>query len=223
MVVTREKALTERDFEYLLEGARRIENPADRFESHAIILISGRLGLRPGEVTHFASPWVDEQRQIIHIPEHVTCQKGQDGGACGYCRQAARQRASHSSGESAEELVSQYWQPKTDAAARPVPFHFSTRVQAAIELLVSKHGGWPYSFSTLQRRLDAALDNAPFLDTESTSLHGLRATAASYHASRGLDLAAFRSMFGWEDLETARQYLNIDGAMTRRALSNIHG
>lgn len=221
MVATHEKALTERDFEYLLEGARRIEDSEKRFEAYAVILMGGRLGFRPGELTHFAASWVDEQRQIIHVPEHVACQKGRDGGVCGYCRQAARQRA-RGEEESVEEFTAQYWQPKTDAAVRPIPFHFSTRVQTAIELLISRRGGWPYSFSTLRRRLDTALGKAPSLDSDSTSLHGLRATAASYHASRGLDLAAFRSMFGWEDIETARQYLNIDGAMTRRALTNTH-
>ncbi|MCD2204531.1 site-specific integrase [Halobacterium sp. KA-6] len=222
MAPTREKALTEHDFEFLLEGARRIENSSHRFEAYAIILMAGRLGFRPGELTHFTSSWVDWQRQIITIPEHAPCQKGRDGGLCGYCRQAVTQRTNYSTGASFDELASQYWQPKTPAAARPIPFHFSSRVQTAIELLADEHDGWPYSFSTLQRRLDTALDKAPSLDSDSTSLHGLRATAASYHASRGLDLAAFRSMFGWEDLETARQYLNIDGAMTRRALSNIH-
>jgi len=221
MVATHEKALTERDFEYLLEGARRIDGSGKRFEAYAVILMAGRLGFRPGELTHFAASWVDEQREIIHVPEHVSCQKGRGGGVCGYCRQAARQRARNED-EPIEEFTAQYWQPKTDAAVRPIPFHFSTRVQTAIELLLRRHGGWPYSFSTLRRRLDTALREAPSLDPESTSLHGLRATAASYHASRGLDLAAFRSMFGWEDLETARQYLNIDGAMTRRALTNTH-
>lgn len=222
MAPTREKALTERDFERLLDGARRIDDETRRFEAHAVILLGGRLGFRPGELTHFDASWVDWQRQIIHVPDHAPCRKGRNGGICGYCRQAVEQRMSYDSTVTFEELADGYWQPKTDAAARPIPFHFSARLQVAVESLIQEYGGWPYSFSTLQRRLDAALDCSSSLDRTSTSLHGLRATAASYHASRGLDLAAFRSMFGWEDLETARQYLNIDGAMTRRALSNIH-
>ena len=223
MAPTREKALTEHNFELLLEGARRIDDQARRFEAYAIGLMGGRLGFRPGELTHFSSSWVDWQRQIIHVPEHAQCRKGRNDGPCGYCRQAVSQRIRHGANASFEELTARYWQPKTPAGARPIPFHFSSRVRIAVELLVEEHGGWPYSFSTMQRRLNEALDHAPSLDQESTSLHGLRATAASYHASRGLDLAAFRSMFGWEDLDTARQYLNIDGAMTRRALTNIHG
>ncbi|WP_436910208.1 site-specific integrase [Halosimplex marinum] len=222
MAPTREKALTERDFERLLDGARRIDDEKQRFEAHAVILLGGRLGFRPGELTHFDASWVDRQRQIVHVPDHAPCRDGRDGGICGYCRQAVEQRIRHDQEASFDDIAEQYWQPKTDAAARPIPFHFSARVQLAVESLADEYGGWPYSFSTLQRRLDAALDCARSLDRTSTSLHGLRATAASYHASRGLELAAFRSMFGWEDLETARQYLNIDGAMTRRALSDIH-
>ncbi|MFC7164542.1 tyrosine-type recombinase/integrase [Halospeciosus flavus] len=159
---------------------------------------------------------------MIRIPEHHPCKKGRNGGLCGYCRQAVEQQQRHGSEDTIEELTAQYWQPKTAAAARSVPFHFSSRVRVALDLLVDEYSGWPYSFSTLQRRLNRALELAPNLEPETTSPHGLRATAASYHAGRGLDMAALRAMFGWEDLETARQYLNVDGAMTRRALSSIH-
>lgn len=222
MAPTREKALTERDFERLLVGAQRIDDPNQRLEAHTAILVGGRLGLRPGEVTHLSASWVDWQREMIQIPDHHPCRKGRNGGLCGYCRQAVDQQQHHDTAESFETLASQYWQPKTAAAARSVPFHFSSRVRVALNLLMDEHGGWPYSFSTLQRRLNRALELAPNLTPDSTSPHGLRATAASYHAGRGLDMAALRAMFGWQDLETARQYLNVDGAMTRRALSSIH-
>ena len=222
MAPTREKALSEREFELLLEGAGRIKNPDRRLESRAAILIGGRLGLRPGETTHLNASWVDRERQMIRIPKQHDCTKGRSGGLCGYCRQAVEQRLRHNPDSEFENLANRYWLPKTEAASRTVPYHFSYRVRVVVELLVNNHGGWPYSFSTLQRRLDSALDLAPQLSRDATSLHGLRATAASYHAGRGLDLAALRAMFGWEDITTARQYLNVDGAMTRRALDNIH-
>lgn len=222
MAPTREKSLSEREFELLLEGAGRIEQPTRRLETRAIILIGGRLGLRPGETTHLSSTWVDHDRKMIRVPKHHPCTKGRNGGLCGYCRQAVEQRLRHDPNSEFADFADYYWVPKTETAARAIPFHFSTRLLVAIDLLIEQHGGWPYSFSTLQRRLNTALDLAPELSRESTSLHGLRATAASYHASRGLDLAALRAMFGWEDIETARQYLNVDGAMTRRALNKIH-
>lgn len=222
MEATREKALSEREFELLLEGAGRIEDPKRRLESRAAILLGGRLGLRPGETTHLKASWVDRDQQMIRIPTHQNCTKGRDGEICGYCRQAVKQRMNHNPDERFDELANRYWLPKTEAASRTVPFHFSYRVRIAIELLLDEHGGWPYSFSTLQRRLETALELSPGLTVSETSLHGLRATAASYHAGRGLDLTALRAMFGWEDITTARQYLNVDGAMTRRALDSVH-
>jgi len=222
MVRTREKALTERKFELLLEGARRISDPDRQLEATAVILIGGRLGLRPGEITHLSNSWVDAERHMIQVPEHHPCQKGRNGGLCGYCRQAVEQRLDYGPDRSFEELADRYWVPKTSAAVRDVPYHFSPRIEVVIDLLMDAHDGWPYSFSTLKRRLETAIDHAPSLENDATSPHGLRATAASYHAGRGLEMAALRAMFGWEDITTARQYLNVGGAMTRRALSNIH-
>ncbi|QZP39195.1 tyrosine-type recombinase/integrase [Halobaculum magnesiiphilum] len=222
MAPSKDRTVTEREFEYLLCGANAIENERRRIESRAVLLLGGRLGLRPGEITHLRGSWVDWDRQIISIPEHQPCDKGQNGGLCGYCRQAVEQRLKHGAEESFAALGKRYWVPKTKAAARAVPFHFSWRVHTTLKQLIEHHGGWAYSFSTLQRRLQTALEKAPRLSPNQTTPHGLRATAASYHAGRGLDLPALRAMFGWEDIDTARQYLNIDGSMTRRALSEIH-
>ncbi|QKY21842.1 tyrosine-type recombinase/integrase (plasmid) [Halolamina sp. CBA1230] len=221
MPATRDRALTERDFERLVEATYRLDGWRESLEARAVILIGGRLGLRPGELTHLSSEWIDWQREMIRIPAHDPCAKGRDGELCGYCRQVVQQQLADSTAN-VDELEAQYWRPKTEAGSRDVPFHFSARLGAALEFLDEEHGGWPYSFSTLQRRLLAALEVAPDLSVEATSPHGLRATAASYHAGRGLDMAALRAMFGWEDLETAEQYLNVDGAMTRRALSSTH-
>ena len=221
MPPTYEKVLTEREFERLIEGTYRIDSPNKSLEARAAVLIGGRLGMRPGEVTHLDSSWIDWKRQMIRVPSHDQCTKGRNGGLCGYCRQAVQKQVdSHEQG--ASELRQQYWQPKTDAAARVIPFHFSSRVHVTLEYLDQEHDGWPYSFSTLQRRLSSALDRAPELKPGSTSPHGLRATAASYHAGRGLDMPALRSMFGWRDIETAKQYMNLNGSRTRRALSSIH-
>jgi len=222
MAPTREKSLSEREFELLLEGAGRIDDPTQRLESRAAILIGGRLGLRPGETTHLSASWIDQERQMIRIPEHHACTKGRDGDLCGYCRQAIEQRVRHNPDNEFNDFADLYWLPKRKQPLERSHSIFSYRVRVAIDLLITEHSGWPYSFSTLQRRLNTALDLAPQLSRNDTSLHGLRATAASHHASRGLDLAALRAMFGWEDITTARQYLNVDGAMTRRALDNIH-
>jgi integrase len=223
MTYTREKALTEREFEFLLMGAGEIENKLQRLEARAVILIGGRLGLRPGAVTHLDESWVNQRRQMIHIPVHDPCTKGRNGGRCGQCRQAAKQQVDHDESKSLDQVLDEYWNPKTDAAVRDVPYGFSQRVAATLELLIDEHGGWPHSFSTLQRRLEQALEHAPRLDEDATAPHGLRATAASFHAGRGLEPAALQAMFGWSDLQTAKNYVSIDGEMTRRALAEVHG
>lgn len=223
MQKTREKALTEREFEHLLLGAGQIEDESRRLEARAVLLIGGRLGLRPGEVTHLDESWVNRRREMIHIPSNDPCTKGRDGGRCGYCRQAAKQQVSHDDEKDFDDVLETYWNPKTDAAVRDIPYGFTQRAAVTVELLIDESGGWPHSFSTLQRRLDQALEHAPRLGPDATTLHGLRATAASYHAGRGLESAALQAMFGWEDLSTAKSYVSIDGEMTRRALSEVHG
>lgn len=208
MTKTRELALTEREYERLLIGATQLNGQSRQLEARAAILLGGRLGLRPGEVAHFSGDWVDRRREMIQIPEHEDCE-------CGYCKDRAKHSGSDSLGE--------YWQPKTDAAVRDVPYAFSQRASVAIDLLTEDHGGYPNGYSTLQRRVNSALEAAPGLDQDSTTPHGLRATAASYHAGRGLDAGPLQSMFGWEDLATAKSYISVDGVMTARALGEVHG
>jgi len=220
---TREKALTEREFERLLIGAMRIDDPQRSMETRAMLLIGGRMGLRPGEVTHIDASWINRRREMLSIPSYDPCDKGRNGGPCGYCKQAAKQQIDHDDGKDLEDILDGYWNPKTDAAVRDVPFGWDQRIAVAIEWLIDTHGGWPHSFSTLQRRLDTALELADGLDADETTLHGLRATAASYHAGRGLDAGPLQSMFGWRDLSTARNYIAVDGQMTARALGEVHG
>lgn len=219
---TREKALTERQFERLLMGAMRFSDPEQAMETRAMLLIGGRLGLRPGEVTHLDASWVNRRREMLSIPDNDPCNKGRGGGPCGYCRQAAQQQLKHDDSKEFENVIESYWNPKTDAAIRDIPYGWDQRITVAIEWLIDTHGGWPYSFSTLQRRLDTALEKADRLKPSDTSLHGLRGTAASYHAGRGLDSGPLQSMFGWSDLATAKNYIAVDGEMTARALGEVH-
>lgn len=51
--------------------------------------------------------------------------------------------------------------------------------------------------------------------------HGLRATAATRFASRGLDTVALQSMFGWAQLSTAHNYIRRSGENTARAIRDI--
>lgn len=218
---TREKVLREHEFERLLDGANRLDG-TDRIEARAAILLMGRLGMRGGEVTHFDASWVDRETELIQIPAHDPCEKGRGGGLCGLCRQAVQKRA-NAAGKSEDEVVETYWQPKTEGSVRDIPYGWSARTVLAVNLLLDEHGGWPHSFSTLQRRFEMSMEAAPRLDEDETTPHGLRGTAASYHAGEGMEPEALRAMMGWRDKEVVKKYLAINGEMVRRALAEVHG
>lgn len=218
---TREHVLNESQYERLLIGAGELGG-TEGMQSQAAILIMGRLGLRGGELTHLDKSWVDLREKMLSIPYHDTCTGGRDNGPCGNCRQAARQRVSHGDDRSVEEILEDYWQPKTKAAVRDIPFDFSTRVEVAVRRLIETHGKWPHSFSTLQRRIQDAADAAPGLDGWSAKTHGLRGTAATYHAGNGVEKEPLKALMGWRSDEVHTKYLAVNGAMTKRALRRVY-
>lgn len=297
---SKERALSEREFERVLQAVERIDDPWYRTVTRFIVLVAGRLGLRAGEIAHIDEEWVDFRGGMIEIPEQEPCTKGEDGGPCGYCRSLAKSVVKHAvpsieeaklhlleqgqlvdlgmtyqellaafdaydsnhipkeelddrvddalaighSGHrdpydayeelcdraekhrdrhdvTVEEAIQQYWIPKTEAAAREVPFDFSSRTVMAIEDFFDYVDRYPNSRTTVNRRVDDALLAAD-LEKNYTSPHGLRATAATFHAGRGLDPLPLQSMFGWKQLSTAVVYIESSGANTQRALNSVH-
>lgn len=218
---TREHVLPEPEFERLLIGAGDLRGK-EGMEARAAILIMGRLGLRGGEMAHLDSSWIDFRGRMLSIPSHDQCSSGQNGGPCGTCRQAARQRRTHGDNRSVDEILEDYWKPKTDAAVRDIPFDFSSRVEVSIRLLIEEHGGWPHSFSTLQRRIKDAADAAPGLDEWSAKTHALRGTAATYHAGNGVEKEPLKALMGWRSDQVHTKYLAVNGAMTQRALRKVY-
>lgn len=220
-MVTRDHVLRESEFERLLVGAGRLDDTV-AIEARAALLIMGRLGLRAGELVHLDESWIDWRHHLVRVPEQDACTKGRDGGACGSCRQAVKQRQQNGDERPFEVILEEYWQPKTEAAVRDIPFDWSVRVEVALEELLDEYEGWPTSYSTLQRRLESALECAPGLQSDETTIHGLRGTAASFHAGNGLEMQSLRGMFGWRDNDTPKKYLSIDGEMVRRGLQEVY-
>jgi integrase len=214
-------ALSEREFELLLDGARSLGD--DSVQAVAAVLACGRLGLRSGELGHLDASWIDWQRSQIEIPSYDPCTKSAEGDPCGDCRQKARQAVGYADDLALEDALAACWTPKTEAAARAVPFGFATRVEIALERLVDEYGGWPLSVQTIYRRVtDAAEAAEDEVAADDVRPHGLRATAASYHAARGLETLPLQAMFGWAQLSTAEKYVASSSANTRRALNAIH-
>ncbi|SNZ18193.1 Phage integrase family protein [Natronoarchaeum philippinense] len=299
---SKENALDDYEFERFLQGARAIDCDLRSLEARFVAFVGGRLGLRPGEICHMKGDWVNWRKRMIDIPFHLPCEKGKDGGICGYCRQQAAQRAEYSQlslaearlealqeqlsempslpGElqrqlqtihvihidgdlrkdaldrQVEELLAnagavddvdevrealddvarryqqenevtqdeaeeQMWTAKTENAARSVPFDFDSRAELVLEQYFDRFDEWTRSRQAVNRRVDEALREADGLSEETTNPHGLRATAATHLAGKGLAAPALQAMFGWSQISTARRYIASTPDNTQRQLNQI--
>ena len=120
-----EDALSESEFKRLLGGAKLLKPPWN-LEAMFIVFAGGRLGLRVGEIAHLRREWVSFETGLIQIPSHEPCRKGRDGGICGYCRRQARRVVANDDGDDRDldDVLDSYWNPKTPASERAVPFEF---------------------------------------------------------------------------------------------------
>jgi integrase len=91
-----------------------------------------------------------------------------------------------------------------------------------IERFFEDLDSYPHCRGSINRRVTEAAEAAEGLDSDRVYPHGLRATASTFHASRGLTGLPLQSFMGWEKLATAETYLNGTAEATRRALRSIH-
>lgn len=218
---SKDSALSDREYQLLLEGAGRMDDYQGQ-QARFCILVMGRLGLRRAELAHLRRSWVDDRRMMITIPRHQPCEKGRGGGKCGDCRLKSQQEADHNPDVSFEQALAKRWKPKTDAAAREVPYGFDPRVELVVERFLDRYDGWPLSAQTVNRRVKTAAEHADELSAGQIFPHCLRASAATYHANRGLDALPLQALMGWKDLKTAQHYVATSGENTARALQSVH-
>ena len=209
---SKEDALSDDEFERLIRATDDLRSPFDR-EALFILVCGGRLGMRAGEICHFKREWVNWDRGLVDLPMHEPCD-------CGYCRSAATQ-SHRKSGVDPEEDFAERWKPKTPTSARSIPFDFDDRVAAVIELFFEEFDEYEHSRVSINRRVTRVAEAAG-MDPENVYPHCLRATAAMYHAYRGLPPVALQSMLGWSQLSVARHYIRASGGATRDALMEIH-
>jgi len=89
----RDDALSPRAFEQLINASYEIEKDHIEQECRTLLYLTGRVGLRKGEVAHLSEEWVDWSDGTIAIPEADACTKGQHAAEpCGYCRRRAEDR-----------------------------------------------------------------------------------------------------------------------------------
>ena len=103
------------------------------------------------------------------------------------------------------EALDERWTPKTENAVRKIPYDFKPRLHLCIDNFIVKYGGWTKSMATAHRRINQAVEESK-LDCD-VYPHALRATAVSKMASKDVSPFALMSLMGWEDLDTARSYI----------------
>lgn len=224
---SKEDALCERDFEVLLEAAAELAESQYYYgpDPEFTIVALGRLGLRRGELAHLDESWIDWRRSMITIPRSQPCTKARDGDSvCGYCRQLARQRVAYADDLSMSEALKWMWVPKTEAAAREIYFGFDTRVEMYVERYFDspEYDKYEPSSTAINRRVKKCAELADGLSPDHVRPHSLRATAATYHAGRGLELLALLQLMGWAQPQTAEVYISRSGENTARQLDAIH-
>jgi integrase len=183
---THQDALSDREFERLLDACEELREPY-QFDARLICLLGGRLGLRRGEIAHFCVDWLDWDRKLIRIPAFDPCN-------CGYCLRQARSEARNSGHLTKSEALAGRWHPKTAASARVIPFDISLRVELCIEGFAARYERFPKSVSTINRRLSEVVAHS---DIDGRVYpHCLRATAASYHSYRGVTPVPLQGLMG---------------------------
>lgn len=215
-----DSALSEQEFDQLVDAALTLKEPFAT-ECTWILFAAGRLGLRAGEIAHIDRSWVNFDRGIIDIPAYDPCTEGQTGDVCGYCRKAAEQATTHDDDLTMEAALQERWNPKTPNSARAVPFDFDQRVQAVVEAFFDDRDGYDPSRASVNRRVDRVLEAAGY-PQDHCYPHALRATAATYHAYRGVQAAPLQALFGWKKLGTAQKYIRLSGGATQQALRETH-
>lgn len=224
---SKEDALTDMEFELLLEGARELGRSPYYYEHDPefIVYVLGRLGLRRGELAHMSEEWIDWREKMIKIPESDPCSKGKGGDVCGYCTQLAKQRVEYAEGDlTLDEALEYMWVPKTRAAARDIYFGFSPRAELYIERYFGsdEYDEVAVGSNGINRRVKRAAETADELEPDRLSPHKLRATAATFHSSRGLSMLSLMQYMGWAQPQTAEVYIGRDGQNTARQLNSIH-
>lgn len=213
--------LEPRAYEQLLRGALSLDT-AFSIQSEFAIVAAGRLGMRSGEIAHMREEWVNWRDQKIHIPHREPCDKGRDGGPCGHCRQLARQKVGCDPERDLDDVLANTWQPKTEAASRAIPFGHDARTELALERFFERFDGWPISHNGVGRRIKRAARSADELDENEIYAHCLRATAATFHAGRGLSALHLQALMGWKQLDTAQHYVRMSGEAVASALERTH-
>lgn len=194
-------------------GGLTLEPETRRRDACYVILLVGRLGLRPEEVTHLHEDWIDWERGEVQIPARDPC-------ACRHCFADARQQKDSSGTDrSVEDLVAETcWSPPDGSSgARTIPFGWSRRLTAAIDGILGQRPYLDADPAEIEQILTQAAANAWELDTDSITTDALRASAAEFLATAGFGPRRLSDMLAVEEA-TAGEFARVGGGELREYL-----
>src|SRR6056297_1717976 len=210
--VTPSKALEPSTFYSLYLGGLSVGDRQQRLRASVVLLLGGRLGLRPGELQHLHEEWIDWGRGELTVPERDPC-------ACQQCWETARHAQRAGDGRRLREILTEStWSPQ--GSERTIPFGWSQRLTAVLARLCEEKGYLGLSAEAMARLVDRSAQQAEGVDAEAVDLRSLRSTAAAFFADAGFSPQRVDRLLGGTTGH-ARRIAQRPGGDTRKRLAAI--
>lgn len=198
-------------FYSLYRGALAAESVQRRLERCYVVILAGRLGLRPGEILHCHEGWVDWGRGELQVPALDPC-------ACAECWAAARARQAAGDERPLEAIVTdELWSPPEEGA-RTIAFGWSERISGLLASFFDYLDVLDCDRGELADLVAEAAADAEGLDPDGLTPHVLRATGGRFFAEVGFDATSVQHFLGLADREDAEAYVRLAGQRTSAAL-----
>lgn len=191
-------------------GALALETASDRLVACAVVVLTGRLGLRPGELLHLHEGWIDWERGEVQVPAHDPC-------ACELCWESARVAQRRGDPRPLAEIVAE---DRWRGTARTVPFGWSRRLTGVLATTIDARDYLDRSAEQLRTLLARSAELATDVDPAALNGHSLRASAATCFADAGLDAQTLAQTAGLR-LESAAALAAEAADGTRAPLADV--
>jgi helix-turn-helix protein len=206
-------ALNPSAFYSLYLGSLALPDKNHRTQASVVTLLSGRLGLRPGEIQHLHEGWIDWNRGELRIPDRDPC-------ACELCWQTARNAQRAGDGRRLNKIITEtMW--ASPGGGRTIPFAWSNRLTAALAT-VCEEEYLDVTVESIAQLITASAELAQGLDPKAINFRTLRATGASFFADTGFPAHRVAGLLG-EPSTVAREFTRREGGDAREQLFRLFG
>jgi len=190
------KALEPSAFYSLYLGGLSFSDRQRRLRASAVLMLGGRLGLRPGEIQHLHEEWIDWGRGELTVPDRDPC-------ACQQCWETARHAQRTGDGRTLQEILTEStWSPP--GAGRTIPFAWSERLTTILARLCEAEEYLTLSVEAMVRLVERSAYHAEGLDDDAVDFRTLRATAAMFFADAGFSPQRVGNLLGEEQARIQR-------------------